>query len=135
MRKITKIIIHSSATPEGREVTPEEICKWHRAAGKKQIGYHFVVPLDGKVKKGRDIKEIGAHAKNHNLDGIGICYVGGCDKAMKPKDTRTLEQKEGLLTLLTELKKMFPNAEIGGHCDYNKTACPSFDAKTEYSNI
>ena len=29
MREVTKIIVHCTATPEGREVDVEEIRKWH----------------------------------------------------------------------------------------------------------
>ena len=32
MREITKIIVHCTATPEGREVDVEEIRKWHTEA-------------------------------------------------------------------------------------------------------
>ena len=133
MRKINKIIIHSTATPEGRHHTVEDITKWHlaRPDGFITIGYHFVVYLDGSVHKGRDIEMAGAHCPTQNSNSIGIVYVGGCDKNMKPKDTRTPEQKAALLKLVKELRAKYPEVTIHGHRDFKATACPSFDVHKE----
>lgn len=133
--KTDKIIVHCTATPEGREVTVKEIDAWHRKAGYNGIGYHYVVHLDGKVEKGRDERAIGAHTVGQNHCSVGVCYVGGCDANMKPKDTRTAAQKAALIKLLKELKLRYPAAVIYGHRDFARKACPSFDAKTEYKNL
>jgi len=131
MRTIKEIIIHCSATPEGRPVTVAEIDKWHKDRGFNKIGYHFVVYLDGSVHEGRKISEAGAHCTGHNSISIGICYVGGCDKKMKPKDTRTPEQKDALRELVRKLKEIYPEATIHGHREFANKACPSFDVATE----
>ncbi len=48
MRKIDKIIIHCSATPEFREVTKADIYNWHvKENGWSDIGYHFLIDLKG----------------------------------------------------------------------------------------
>jgi len=133
MRTINKIIIHSTATPEGRNHTAAEICQWHRNAGKREVGYHYVVGIGGTIENGRSSATAGAHAVGHNANSIGIAYVGGTDRAGQPKDTRTPEQKEAMINLIAELRKEFPNAEVIGHRDVGSTACPSFDAKKEYS--
>lgn len=135
MRTINKIIVHCADTPEGRDVRAEEIRRWHKAKGWNDIGYHYVIDLDGNVEPGRPIEQAGVHCQGHNADSIGICYVGGCDKAMKPKDTRTEAQKASLITLLKFLVAKYPGAKIYGHRDFSSKACPSFDAKTEYANI
>ena len=135
MRDIKEIIIHCTATPEGREVTVKEIDSWHKQRGWQGIGYHYVIYLDGSIHPGRDINKIGAHCSGHNKNSIGICYVGGVDKNMKPKDTRTPEQKEALIHLLKELKTIYPNAVIFGHRDFANKACPCFDAKSEYITV
>lgn len=129
MRRIDKIIIHCSATPEGRAVTVRDIDKWHREKGYNGIGYHYIIGLNGEVWKGRDINLIGAHTQGQNANSIGVCYVGGCDKAMNAKDTRTAAQKVALLNLVKELKKQYPNATIHGHNEYAAKACPSFNVK------
>lgn len=90
MRPLNRIILHSTATPEGRDVTVEEIRDWHLARGWNDIGYHFVIYRNGTIKKGRDVSEQGAHTLGHNEDSIGIVYVGGTDLSGNAKDTRTL---------------------------------------------
>lgn len=133
--KTDKIIVHCTATPEGREVTLQEIEHWHRKAGYNGIGYHYVIHLDGKVERGRDEASIGAHTIGQNHCSVGVCYVGGCNVNMKPKDTRTGKQNESLVKLIKELKKRYPNAQVFGHRDFARKACPSFDAKTEYKEL
>lgn len=136
MRKITEIIIHCSATPEGRKVTTDQIDRWHKERGFKKIGYHYVIYLDGSIHEGRKEEEIGAHTVGHNANSIGICYVGGCAKdGRTPKDTRTDAQKNALCGLLSELVKKYPNASIHGHREFANKACPCFDVKAEYKNI
>lgn len=137
-RTINYLVVHCSATPEGKPFTVKDIDQWHRARGFKGIGYNYVIYLDGTVHEGRDVNLIPAHVEGHNRDSIGICYIGGCDASgKKPKDTRTPQQKAALLELLKALRKLYPNAQILGHRDFagvNK-ACPSFDAKTEYKQL
>ena len=136
MRKITDIIIHCSATAEDKSFTVADIDRWHRQRGFAQIGYHYVIYLDGTIHKGRPIELVGAHCQGHNSHSIGICYIGGLAKDNKtPKDTRTPEQKAALLKLLKELKSEFPTAIIRGHRDFAAKACPSFDATKEYAHI
>lgn len=136
MRTIKEIIVHCSATPEGRPHTVQDIRAWHKQRGFKDIGYHYVVYLDGSIHAGRDESVVGAHCKWHNLHSIGVCYIGGVAKDMKsPKDTRTEAQKKSLLQLLKMLKKKYPQAKIYGHRDFAAKACPSFDARKEYADI
>ena len=135
MRNIDKIIIHCSATPEGRKVTVDEIRQWHLQRGWKDIGYHYVIYLDGTIHKGRPESVIGAHCSGYNKNSIGICYIGGCDKNMQPKDTRTVGQKRALIEILRRLKRDYPNATLHGHNEFAKKACPSFNVKEEYKNL
>lgn len=136
MRTIKEIIVHCSATPEGRPHTVQDIRAWHKQRGFKDIGYHYVVYLDGSIHAGRDENVVGAHCKWHNQHSIGVCYIGGVAKDMKsPKDTRTEAQKKSLLQLLRLLKKKYPQAKIYGHRDFAAKACPSFDARKEYADI
>lgn len=135
MREIKEIIIHCSATPEGAEFDWTDIDKWHKANGWNGIGYHYVITLNGNIQSGRDLEKMGAHAKGHNRKSIGICYIGGLNGQRKPKDTRTEPQKKSLLDLLSWLKLEYPNANIIGHRDISKKACPSFDATNEYKDI
>jgi len=136
MRQINEIIVHCAATREGRDFTVEDITRWHKARGFATIGYHYVIYRDGSIHEGRPLEQIGAHCVGHNKHSIGICYIGGCASDGKtPKDTRTPEQKEALLSLLRRLKARFPNATIHGHRDFAAKACPSYDAFREYSGL
>lgn len=141
MRTINKIIVHCADTPEGRDDKTADIKRWHTAAppkgnGWSDIGYHYVVELDGTIMPGRPVENVGAHCNGHNGDSIGVCYVGGCDKNMRPKDTRTDAQKASLISLLRFLAAKYPGAKIYGHRDFNPgKSCPSFDAKTEYAYL
>lgn len=135
-RYINEIIVHCTATQEGREVTVSEIRQWHKARGFSDIGYHYVIHLDGTMELGRDVDISGAHCTNHNAHSIGVVYVGGCGKDGKtPKDTRTDDQKASLAALLMDLKKIYPLAKIHGHRDFANKACPSFDATKEYKKL
>jgi N-acetylmuramoyl-L-alanine amidase len=135
-RSINEIICHCSATVEGKDFTVDDIRKWHvKDRGWSDIGYHFVVYRDGSIHKGRDIDKVGAHTTGHNTHSIGVCYVGGLDKNLKPKDTRTQAQKDALLKLMKQLKKDYPKATIHGHYEYANKACPCFKPKEEYKNI
>ncbi len=129
MRTINKIIIHCSDTPDGRAVTVDEIRRWHKERGFSDIGYHYVIMLDGSVRNGRPLEQAGAHCKGQNAHSIGICYVGGCDLNRRPKDTRTDAQKTAMAGLIRELKRRFPTATIHGHNEFANKACPSFDVQ------
>lgn len=156
-RTITEIIIHCTATPEGKDVTVEQLRNEHvKNRGFSDIGYHYVVYRNGHVMDGRDVDKVGAHCTNHNAHSIGIAYVGGVEnkpgvpyERQKGKDTRTLAQKAGLLSLLVDLRKLYPKAKILGHrdtspdkngngtvepCEWIKE-CPCFDAMKEYLNV
>lgn len=135
-RYINEIIVHCSATPEGKDFTVSDIKKCHLERGFSDIGYHYIIYRDGTINKGRDKSKIGAHCTGHNSHSIGVCYIGGCAVDGKtPKDTRTEQQKISLLSLLRELKKKYPKATIYSHREFANKACPSFDATNEYKNL
>lgn len=135
-RNIKEIIVHCSATPEGKDFTVADIKRWHLQRGFSDIGYHYVIYRDGSIHTGRDESIIGAHCTGHNTNSIGVCYIGGCvSNGKTPKDTRTTQQKQSLVKLLKELKTKYPQASIHSHRDFANKACPSFDATKEYSSL
>ena len=155
-RVITDIVIHCTASREGQAMTIDQIRAEHRKNGWSDIGYHYVIGLNGETWNGRDVDLVGAHVSGHNAHSIGISYVGGLENRpgvpynqLKAKDTRTEAQKAALLSLLVELRKLYPKAKISGHRDFSPDKnhngivepfewikqCPSFDAKKEYARI
>ena len=130
MRKINKIIIHCTATPEGRAVTVQEVDTWHRQREFAKIGYHYLIGLNGEIWQGRNIAEVGAHTTGQNANSIGICYVGGLAADCKtPKDTRTNMQKIALEKLVKNCLASYAGATVHGHCEFAVKACPCFDVK------
>lgn len=131
-----RIIIHCSATQEGKDFTAADIDRWHRARGFRKIGYHYVVRLDGTYERGRADNEEGAHCPQQSMNrrSIAICYIGGLDSAGRPKDTRTEAQKRTLLTLVRTLRGRYGHLPVCGHRDIPGVAkaCPCFDAALEY---
>lgn len=135
MRRIDEIIIHCTATKEGKDYKEADIDKWHRQKGWKCIGYHYVIDLDGTIEKGRSEEEVGAHCTSHNAHSIGIVYVGGLDEKGKSKDTRTPQQKKAMWELLIKLLVKYPKAIIHGHNEFAKKDCPCFNVKNEFNII
>lgn len=151
-RTINEIIVHCSATPEGRKTTVEEIDTWHKQKGWSGCGYHYLIYVDGSIHLGRDVNKAGAHCSGHNTYSIGICYIGGVEGTLNEKgqivpkknkkglyidkDTRNEKQKASLIYLLKELRKLYPSAKIYGHHDFDKgKSCPCFEPRKEYANI
>lgn len=130
MRKINLIVLHCTATPEYADVSLETFRRNHMKKGWRDIGYHFLIGLDGKVEVGRELEDVGAHVEGFNENSIGIAYVGGIDcEKFQPKDTRTEEQKVSMLALVRQLLEKFPGAKVVGHCDLDKKACPCFSVQ------
>jgi len=148
-RTITDIVVHCTATRAWQDYDVDDIRRMHKAQGWSDIGYHYLVKLDGTIQQGRDVDIIGAHVSGHNAHSIGVVYVGGLDNQGKAKDTRTENQKCALLNLMMDLRKLYPKAKISGHRDFSPDkngdgtitpdeyikACPCFDAVTEYRRV
>ena len=136
------LVIHCTATPEGREVSSDAIRRFHtspppKGKGWKQVGYTDMIHLDGKVERlvGNnedawvDPWEITNGAKGCNRVSRHIVYVGGVDAndVKKAVDTRTPAQKEALKRYVLDFHKRFPKVKIIGHYQVANKACPSFD--------
>ena len=122
------LTIHCAATPEGRANTAADVSRWD-VERFGQVSYHWVVELDGNKVRTLPDSQRGAHVARANTGNIGVCYIGGCDKAMKPKDTRTPAQRQALRELVLDYRKKYPNIIVRGHNEWPgvKKACPSFD--------
>lgn len=156
MRIIDAIIIHCSATRAGQDLRAKDIDRMHKQRGFNQIGYNFVIDLDGLVENGRPLSIDGAHCntkgfsgESYNKHGIGICYIGGLDVNGKPADTRTEAQRVALRELVAKLCKEYPIIEVLGHRDTSSDldgsgeveprefikACPCFDVRSEFTTF
>lgn len=146
MRTINMIVIHCTATKEGKDYSVDTIRQWHKARGFRDIGYHFVIGLDGDINRGRNIEQSGAHAKGYNSNSIGVSYVGGLNGFRKPKDTRTTAQIHALKAIVNVLQCIYgDDIKVVGHRDLSvdmngdgvitesewMKSCPCFDVETE----
>ena len=118
MRDINLVVIHCSATKEGVDIDVAEIRRWHvKERNFRDIGYHFLIHLDGSIERGRPWDKPGAHAKGYNYRSVGICYVGGLNSEGRPSDTRTVAQIHSLRASVEIIKAQYPKIEVVGHRD------------------
>ena len=141
MRDLNRIILHCSATKEGRDYAVETIRKWHtdpkpKGRGWSDIGYHWVIRIDGSIEVGRPLEKSGAHTKGHNKDSVGVCYIGGCDGGGKPKDTMNPEQEKAWRMIVLSLRTLYgDHITIHGHNEFANKACPSFTVKEKFADM
>ena len=135
-KKQELLVIHCTATPEGRKVTKADIEQWHITEnGWSKVGYSDIVHLDGKLENLIDWNqddvidnwEISNGARGYNTIARHVVYVGGSDKNRKPKDTRTFEQEQTLLTYVKFCILRNPKVKVCGHNQLSSKSCPSFD--------
>ena len=139
---IHTIVVHCSDSRNGRPTPTSEIDEWHKARGFRRssidrrkfnstlgfIGYHFVIGVDGTVSPGRDLTEVGVHAKGHNRGSIAICLVGK-DKFSLPQ-WNSLRSKVVALQVVIAAARDGKQARIVGHCDLtDEKPCPCFDVQ------
>lgn len=141
-KELKYLVIHCTATREGREVSAAEIRRWHTSPvsaggrGWKQVGYTDLVHLNGSVERlvannedaWVDDWEITNGAKGYNSVSRHVVYAGGCAADGKtPKDTRTDAQKAALEKYVKDFHAAHPKVKIIGHNQIAAKACPSFD--------
>jgi len=135
-RNIKYIVIHCSATPSN--TTIESIKRyWKEKRGwGDTVGYHYIIKADGEIIQLLDESKNSNGVYAHNSASINVAYIGGIDKAGKPKDTRTRSQENSMFALIVELTERYKGAKPLGHRDFPNVhkACPSFDVKTWLAN-
>ena len=144
MRALDEIIIHCTATRKSwmahnsTSAKVAELKRWHVEDNNwSDIGYHFVIDVDGTVATGRPVTRPGAHCRGKNRRSIGVTLVGGFGGSQDDEftDHYTDEQDEALTLLIESLKETYPAiTKITGHNQYANKGCPCFDVQ-EYISI
>lgn len=144
MAELKYLVIHCTATPEGREVTAADIRRWHTSPlsqggrGWRQVGYTDIIHLDGRVERlvdnnedaNVDPWEVTNGAKGYNSVSRHIVYAGGMTRDMaKAKDTRTQAQRDAMRDYVIDFHRRFPGVRIVGHNELAAKACPSFNVQ------
>ena len=149
-KRLKYLVIHCTATPEGREVSADDIRRWHTSVppagrGWKQVGYTDLFHLDGSVERlvanNEDAQvdpwEITNGAAGYNSISRHVVYVGGvdADNVKEARDTRTPEQREAMMHYVLDFHRRHPLVKIVGHCQLAAKACPSFDVQEWLESI
>ncbi|MCB1908106.1 MAG: N-acetylmuramoyl-L-alanine amidase [Rhodocyclaceae bacterium] len=145
-RRIDLIVIHCSATPNGRWVAPADIDAWHRERGFHRadearrsynpdltaIGYHWLILPNGGRPSGRHPFEIGAHARDRraNHRGLGLCLIG-TDRFSRPAWEALADQVQFLCDKYRVPRRFAQQSNdwtgVCGHRDLGAPkACPGF---------
>lgn len=150
MAELKYLVIHCTATPEGREVSSDDIRAWHTGPvskggrGWKQVGYTDMFHLDGKterlVRNNEDVVvdpwEITNGANGYNSISRHIVYVGGvAADGRTAKDTRTSQQLKAMEVYVKDFHRLFPKVKIIGHNEIAAKDCPSFDVQAWLNSI
>lgn len=150
MAKLKYLVLHCTATPEGCEVSSNDIRAWHTnpvskgGRGWKQVGYTDLIHLNGEVERlvdnnedaNVDPWEITNGAKGYNSISRHVVYVGGVVADGKTtKDTRTKAQKAAMEAYVKEFHKRHPNVRIIGHREVAAKDCPSLDVQVWLKEI
>lgn len=126
-RKITHIVVHTAGAADKNgypvDQSADTIRAYHKRKGWSDIGYHFVVRMNGAVEVGRPLRLIGAHVRGFNTGTIGICFTGHGDI----QDFTDAQKKAGaeLVAMLLEangLKDTFLKnpMRVLGHAEVGK---------------
>jgi hypothetical protein len=141
-RKFSHILVHHTASAPG--VTLAELDAMHRARGFAGIGYHYVIlrsPQDnytrGYLKAARPDTRSGAHAGSpkETLDGrpwnsfaIGMAVAGTFHPGLAHSErlARGSQLYADVLAAVVHLCRKYgiPAANIRGHYEVKRTACP-----------
>lgn len=99
--------------------------------GWSDIAYNFLVCVHGDIFEGRGWDVIGAHSPNHNLIGIGVCFIGNDDPGTQDASPATLA---AIKWLAVEADRRSGRALVRqGHKDTQRpgyTSCPGVDLET-----
>ena len=130
------------------KVTAKDIKFWHlspppQGRGWKQVGYSDMILLDGTLvnlvpyneDENVDRWEITNGVAGINSYSRHVVYVGGTDKNLKAKDTRTPEQLKTLTAYVLETIKKHPDICVAGHNQFSNKDCPSFNVPIWLTSI
>ena len=117
----TLIVHHSSFYEADGPATLLEVQRLHRDDRYwADIGYHYLIDIDGTIYEGRDLGARGVHTMGHNTGSAGLCLLGDYRFALPPQ--AQLDAAEALgRWLVAELAV----THLAGHSQFNpSTLCP-----------
>jgi MYXO-CTERM domain-containing protein len=97
------------------------------------LGYHFVITMDGRAWEGRQVEQLGAHVAGFNGGNVGIAYAGCFDDDPYCDGKVPREPTEAALRAGARLAKRMADTHgfaitpdtVKGHLDHGSaTICP-----------
>lgn len=102
-----------------------EIERWHLERDNrswKGFGYNYAIGFQGEIYEGRGLNQ-GAGIENHNSHVISILFLGDYDDGSMYLNE--VQINAGIWLIFEYLMPKLPNLNfVGGHKDWNPTACP-----------
>ncbi len=149
MGQLKYLMLHNSATPENREVTKEDIEKWHlKERGWSKVGYSKLFQRVGSVIDFYEIDsdqwitsgELTNGAVGFNSISVHWCIAGGLTRDKKeifgsPENIINQNQLIALKNELTEFVKYHPQVKIIGHNQVSHKSCPGFKVSSLLKQI
>jgi N-acetylmuramoyl-L-alanine amidase len=121
----SKIILHHSATPDGRTFSWSAIKRYHvETLHWLDVGYHAGIELvddDWFAIMGRPWDMDGAHTQGQNGIALGLCFVGNYDD--EEPDEEMLLTGAKVVKLWRRLYGI-PVSAIHKHSEYQNKTCP-----------
>lgn len=148
MRTIKRLVIHCSATPNGRHHTVHDIDDWHRAnkwrrdpaaaarCGNPEltsIGYTRVIYTNGESHQGRCWDEVPVSVRGWNSDAIAICMIGTNKFSLQQWDTLKREvsflRSQLKIEIIQGHRDLSPDKDGDGSVEPHEWLkdCPGFD--------
>src|SRR5688500_11194190 len=91
------------------------------------IPYHFYIAVDGQIAEGRELKYVGDTNTEYDPTGHALVVLEGSFNTAHPTTAQIDSLKQTVTWLVRKYK--VPAANIKGHSDYAKTACPGENLK------
>ena len=126
------IIHHTAVSREANAKQFEAIKRYHKSKGWGDIGYHYLIDPDGRLNKGRQDNEIGAHCSHAgmNMKSIGIALSGNFETE-KPTDYQIFMLRD-ILQILSKRYRITRSRILGHKETGAATACPGKNLAMEF---
>lgn len=130
--KKTKFAIHHSASNAAPAYNIVKNIQHAHINDKKwsDIGYHFLIDIEGNCFEGRELCFQGAHVEGNNKENIGICFLGCFDEHEnnfhQPQEVMFDKAAELIGVLSRKFSIIIDENSVRAHCKYKNahTICP-----------
>lgn len=127
-REVRRVFLHCSASDaDGDDYKGEQLVHtiraWHLQRGWSDVGYHYLIDMDGLIVTGRPLDRIPAAQRGHNTGSVAIMVHGL---------TRFSDAALGAVRALCAAINAAHGGRVTfhGHREVSTKACPVFDYRS-----